>query len=152
MTGPEIDALARSGATVALAPTTEANLGDGIFPLRPYLDRGGAFAIGSDSNVSIDVVEELRWLEYAQRLASQSRNVAPSAPGESTGEALYRMGAIGGARSIGRCGGAIVAGARADLVFLEDLSGDARDVVDRYLFASHPKRPRRTMVSGKWIV
>jgi formimidoylglutamate deiminase len=146
----ETEALARSGATVALAPTTEANLGDGIFPLRAFLDHGGAFAVGSDSNVSIDVGEELRWLEYGQRLVAQRRNVAAVAPGESSGEALYRRAAHGGAHAAGRLGGAIVAGSRADLVFIESSPETGDEVLDRYVFASQPKRPSRTMVSGTW--
>src|SRR5690606_12183655 len=60
----EVQGLAHSGATVALCPTTEANLGDGLFPLRAYLEAGGAFGIGSDSQISVSPVEELRWLEY----------------------------------------------------------------------------------------
>ena len=75
--------IARSGATVAICPTTEANLGDGLFRLRDYLDAGGAWGIGSDSHVSVSPVEELRWLEYGQRLATRRRNiaVAPDSPG-----------------------------------------------------------------------
>jgi formimidoylglutamate deiminase len=151
MIAEETVAVARSGATVALAPTTEANLGDGIFPLRPYLDDGGAFGIGSDSNISIDVGEELRWLEYAQRLVLRRRNVAASLPGESSGEALYRRAAHGGAHAAGRQSGAIDAGSRADLVFLEGTPENEDDVLDRFIFASQPKRPTRTMVSGKWM-
>ncbi|MEO6226541.1 MAG: formimidoylglutamate deiminase, partial [Thermomonas sp.] len=66
LTGGETRGIARSGATVALCPTTEANLGDGLFPLREYLDAGGAWGIGSDSHCSVSPVEELRWLEYGQ--------------------------------------------------------------------------------------
>ncbi len=83
MTAAEIDALAPSGAVVGLCPTTEGNLGDGIFPLAAWLDAGGATAIGSDSHVGIDVGEELRWLEYGQRLRGRRRTIAPSP------EALY---------------------------------------------------------------
>ena len=144
----ETNALARTGATVVLAPTTEANLGDGLFPLRAYLDAGGTFAIGSDSNVSIDVAEELRWLEYGQRLVSQSRSVTPSLAGESSGEALYRIAAGGGARAAGRRCGEIARGARADFVCVD--AGPHEEVMDRYIFASLPKGPERVMVSGKW--
>ena len=65
---PEVRGIAASGATVAICPTTEANLGDGLFPLRAYLDAGGAWGIGSDSQISVSPIEELRWLEYGQRL------------------------------------------------------------------------------------
>ena len=72
----EVQGIARSGATVAICPTTEANLGDGLFPLRDYLDAGGAWGIGSDSHISVSPVEELRWLEYGQRLVTRHRNIA----------------------------------------------------------------------------
>ena len=68
----EVQGIARSGATVAICPTTEANLGDGLFPLRDYLDAGGAWGIGSDSHISVSPVEELRWLEYGQRLVTRA--------------------------------------------------------------------------------
>ena len=72
----EIQAITDSGAVVCLCPSTEANLGDGLFPLQKFLEYGGRIAIGSDSHVSINPFEELRWLEYGQRLISQSRNIA----------------------------------------------------------------------------
>ncbi|HSR43385.1 MAG TPA: formimidoylglutamate deiminase, partial [Longimicrobiales bacterium] len=81
----EVERLAASGAVVGLCPTTEANLGDGIFPLADFLGSGGRFGIGSDSHVSVSPVEELRWLEYAQRLLRRERNVAPGARDASTG-------------------------------------------------------------------
>ncbi len=84
----EIRALAGSGATVAVCPTTEANLGDGLFPLRDFLAAGGRIGIGSDSHVSVSAVEELRWLEYGQRLCTHKRNVAAAGPGGSVGERL----------------------------------------------------------------
>lgn len=84
----ERDALARSGAVAGLCPTTEANLGDGVFPLAPYLAAGGAIGVGSDSNVSIAPVEELRWLEYGQRLAARRRVVAATTANASCGETL----------------------------------------------------------------
>ncbi|HEY4560514.1 MAG TPA: formimidoylglutamate deiminase, partial [Lysobacter sp.] len=73
---PEIAGIAASRATVAICTTTEANLGDGLFPLRAFMDAGGRFGIGSDSHVSTSPVEELRWLEYGQRLVTRRRNVA----------------------------------------------------------------------------
>src|SRR5690606_5314632 len=71
----ELERLAATGAVVALCPTTEANLGDGIFPMEPWLRAGGRFGIGSDSHVSLSPCEELRWLEYQARLARKQRNV-----------------------------------------------------------------------------
>jgi formimidoylglutamate deiminase len=153
----ERDALARSGAVAALCPTTEANLGDGVFPLAPYLEAGGALAIGSDSNVSIAPPEELRWLEYGQRLVTGRRIVAATEPGASCGETLYARAALGGARACGFYAGALEPGRRADLIVLDDrtapLAGAAPgEIVDRYVFASDRAAPRHVMVGGRWRV
>ena len=86
----ELTSIARSKATVALCPTTEANLGDGIFPLREFQRLNGVFGIGSDSHISVSPVEELRWLEYGQRLLHQQRNIAATDAMQSTGEALLQ--------------------------------------------------------------
>ncbi|MEK7266392.1 MAG: formimidoylglutamate deiminase [Pseudomonadota bacterium] len=114
MTDAETRALAQSGAVAGLCPITEANLGDGPFDGARYLSAGGAFGIGSDSNVRISLTEELRMLEYSQRLRDLSRNVL--AGGGSVGETLYMGAAAGGARALGRDAGAIEKGRLADLV------------------------------------
>ncbi len=150
-------ALARSGAVTGLCPTTEANLGDGAFPLGPYAAAGGAFAIGSDSNVSISPVEELRWLEYGARLVNRRRVVAATADGASCGEALYASAARGGARACGIAAGAIARGLRADLVVLDDRTPPLADappdeILDRYVFATDRAAPRHVMVRGRWRV
>lgn len=147
----DLTRLARSGATVALAPTTEANLGDGLFSLDWYLHRNGVIAIGSDSNVSVDVREELRWLEYGQRTSKRQRTIAPQLAGESTGETLYRAALKGGAASLGRRCGVIAPGAYADFVTLDSARDDRDNVIDRYIFASKPPRPSAVMVSGRWV-
>lgn len=85
----EVALIAKSKATVAICTTTEANLGDGFFRLRDFLAQGGAFGIGSDSNTSISAVEELRWLEYGQRLLNQQRNIAVTTSQTSVGEFLW---------------------------------------------------------------
>src|SRR5574337_734342 len=90
LTEAETAQIAASGAVVGLCPTTEANLGDGLFPLAAYLDAGGRLGIGSDSHISISPVEELRWLEYGQRLQTRHRNIASRHPGDSVGETLWR--------------------------------------------------------------
>jgi formimidoylglutamate deiminase len=105
----DLTRLARSGATVALAPTTEANFGDGLFSLDWYLHRNGVIVIGSDSNVSVDVREELRWLEYGQRTSKRQRTIAP----QLAGETLYRAALKGGAASLGRRCGVIAASRRS---------------------------------------
>ncbi len=97
ITPQETKRMAASGATVGLCPTTEANLGDGLFPLTAYLAAGGHIAIGSDSNVSISPIEELRWLEYGQRLMSGKRHIASSAQA-SVGETLWQAAVNGGCR------------------------------------------------------
>ncbi|MGH8211664.1 MAG: formimidoylglutamate deiminase, partial [Rhodanobacteraceae bacterium] len=114
----EIASIAKSGAVAGLCPTTEANLGDGLFPLRPYLDAGGALGIGSDSHISVSPVEELRWLEYGQRLTTRSRNVAAFGPEASVGETLWGAASQGGAQASGiePFGPA----ARADLLVLDE--------------------------------
>ncbi|MBW8860729.1 MAG: formimidoylglutamate deiminase, partial [Caulobacter sp.] len=114
----ETERLARSGAVAGLCPITEANLGDGVFPAHDYLAAGGAFGIGSDSNVLIDAAEELRTLEYAQRLTRRARNVLARAPGGSTGGDLFRAAVSGGAQALGVVGG-LRHGRSADFVTLD---------------------------------
>ena len=118
MTAAETGGLARSGAVAGLCPITEANLGDGPFNGPGWIAAGGAFGVGSDSNVRISLVEELRTLEYSQRLRDLQRNVL--VPGEgSVGAFLYRGAATGGARALGRDAGEIAAGRLADLLALD---------------------------------
>lgn len=115
MTEAETVAMATSGAVAGLCPITEANLGDGPFNGPVYLAANGAFGIGSDSNVRISLTEELRMLEYSQRLRNLSRNVLTE-DGSSVGNTLYRGAAIGGARALGRKAGRLQPGALADIV------------------------------------
>jgi formiminoglutamate deiminase len=114
----EIRDLARSGAVAGLCPTTEANLGDGIFPAAEFVAAGGIYGIGSDSNVSIDAAEELRLLEYSQRLSMRSRNVLAAAPRASTGASLYHGALRGGSRAL-RASSGIRVGEAADIVSLD---------------------------------
>ncbi len=133
MTETETKMLARSGAVAGLCPITEANLGDGLFPLEGFLRGGGVFGVGSDSNVRIDLAEELRLLEYGQRLVRRARNVAASAPGRSTGRALFDGALAGGAQALGTVAG-IELGGSADLVSLAaDHAGDR--ALDHVIFA-----------------
>ena len=118
MTPAETAALAGSGAVAGLCPVTEANLGDGIFDGPRFLSAGGAFGVGTDSNVRIALVEELRQLEYSQRLRDRARNVMSNGPG-STGSALYARALAGGARALARPAGAIRPGLLADLLTLD---------------------------------
>ncbi|MBX3593273.1 formimidoylglutamate deiminase [Sphingomonas sp.] len=113
----EIADVASAGAVVGLCPVTEANLGDGLFPAAPFLDAGGVFGIGSDSNVRIDAAEELRLLEYGQRLTARARNVLAAETRCSTGARLYGDAVAGGGRALGIPTGLAV-GRPADLVSL----------------------------------
>jgi len=122
MTAAERAALGRSGAAVCVCPTTEANLGDGLFAAPEWLEEGGALAVGSDSNVSVSAAEELRLLEYGQRLTRERRNVCPPLrEGEReawTGATLWRLAALGGAQASGRPA-ALRVGDAADFVVLD---------------------------------
>ena len=118
MTPHETAALAKTAAVAGLCPTTEANLGDGPFNGPGWLASGGAYGIGSDSNVRISLTEELRTLEYSQRLRDLSRNVMVRDQG-SVGQAIYLAAAQGGAQALGRKAGQIAAGQLADLVAID---------------------------------
>jgi formimidoylglutamate deiminase len=140
MDADERERAARSAATVAVCPTTEANLGDGVFEARAWQAAGGRLAIGSDSHISVSAAEELRWLEYVQRLVRRERNVLGGDGGRSTGRVLYEWAARGGARACGRHTGVLRTGARADVVVLDGADprlhgrgGD--DLLDSYVFA-----------------
>ena len=144
----EISALARTGAVAGLCPITEANLGDGIFDGPGWLDAGGGFGVGTDSNVRISLAEELRVLEYSQRLGRKARAVL--ADGRSTGRLLWEEAATGGAQAAGRGTGRIEVGQWADLLALETsdlrLEGLAGDqLLDAFAFAG-----RDGLVSDLW--
>lgn len=118
MTGNETMALAKSGAIAGLCPITEANLGDGPFNGLEFLQHGGSFGVGSDSNIRISLAEELRSLEYSQRLRDLRRNVFTPENG-SVGTFIYTGAAKGGAQAIGRDAGCISLGKLADLVAID---------------------------------
>jgi formimidoylglutamate deiminase len=152
----ETATLARSGAVVVLCPSTEANLGDGLFPLHDFLNEGGRIAIGSDSHISINPFEELRWLEYGQRLATQSRNVA-SLRDSHVGRELFSRVLEGGAMASGQSTEGLAEGAPADLVVLSDddpmLAGHSDESrLDALVFSGYPLPIERVMVNGEWRV
>lgn len=157
LTDAETLQLARSGAVAGVCPTTEANLGDGLFPLADYLDAGGTLGIGSDSHISVSPVEELRWLEYGQRLQSHHRNVAARKQGDSVGETLWQAALAGGRQASGLQLDAWGHGCAADLIVLDDSSPwltarDAHSMMDSALFAGNASLVRHVMTSGRWVV
>jgi cytosine/adenosine deaminase-related metal-dependent hydrolase len=156
MTPDETAGLARSGAVAGLCPVTEANLGDGVFNGPGYLAAGGAFGVGSDSNVRISVAEELRTLEYSQRLALRARNVL-AAPEASVGQGLYARALAGGAQALGRDCGAIRVGALADLVAVDrtgPVLGPLADaqLLDGWIFAADDRVVREVWSAGRHVV
>ena len=149
--------LAGCGAVAGLCPTTEANLGDGVFPATEYLAAGGRFAVGSDSHVSVSAIEELRLLEYGQRLTAQRRAALATDLRPSPGERLFVDAASGGAQALGIAAGRIEAGARADLVVLDAAhpafwNKQPRQVLDAWVFAGDARCVRDVMVGGAWRV
>ncbi|RWR02110.1 N-formimino-L-glutamate deiminase [[Pantoea] beijingensis] len=152
----EIARLAASRSVAGLCPTTEANLGDGIFPATDYIALGGRWGIGSDSHVSLDVVEELRWLEYGQRLRDRRRNRIVSVDQPSVGDGLYRQAAAGGAQACGVKTGSLAVGQRADwLVLTNDAwlgSCDDRALLNRWLFAGQRSQIHDVWVAGKQVI
>jgi len=153
----EVAAMARSKAVAGLCLTTEANLGDGIFPAVDFLAQGGRMGIGSDSHVSLSVVEELRWLEYGQRLRDQRRNRLHREDQPMVGRTLYDAALRGGAQALGQPIGELAVGKRADWLVLDGqdpyiamADGDA--ILNRWLFAGGDRQVRDVMVNGQWVV
>jgi formimidoylglutamate deiminase len=139
MTDAEYRGVAKSGAVVGLCPLTESNLGDGIFDGERFMNQGGPFGVGSDSNVQIGLADELRQLEYSQRLGFKSRNVLAQ-PNGSTGRALYDAALKGGHQALGQSAGGITVGSQADFVSLDknqsalfEMSGDY--ILDAWIFS-----------------
>jgi len=150
-TPAERSLVAAAGCVVVLCPTTEANLGDGIFAASDFVAGGGRIAIGSDSNVSLDVAEELRWLEYGQRLTLQRRGVLRS-PGRSLAGGLFERCAKGGRQALAQPVGAFAPGSRADFVVLEEGDEQNGPSMNRYVFKSGAWRVRDVIVAGRYVV
>ncbi|MCV4275647.1 formimidoylglutamate deiminase [Pseudomonas capsici] len=153
----EVALMAQSGSVAGLCLTTEANLGDGIFPAVDYIAQGGRWGIGSDSHVSVSVVEELRWLEYGQRLRDQRRNRLYRSDQPMVGRTLFDAALSGGAQALGQSIGRLEVGQRADWVvldgsdpYLATASGDA--ILNRWLFAGGDRQVRDVLVNGRWVV
>lgn len=159
VTPEEVLALAQSGAVAGLCPTTEANLGDGIFPAAAFLRAGGRMGVGSDSHVVVDAAEELRLLESGQRLTTGTRNVLQNEEGQGhVGRTLMNAVLSSGAQALDQPVGALEVGLGADLLVLDTdhprLLG-ARDdaLLDAWLMAAGPRSAvRHVMVGGRWVV
>jgi formimidoylglutamate deiminase len=149
----ETRALAQSGAVAGLCLTTEANLGDGIFPAQDYLDAQGHFGIGSDSHIGVDWRAELRLLEYGQRLSRRQRNVLASAQSAHVADRLFAAALEGGARATGRAVNGLQAGQRADWLVLDpDHASIAEHEPNAWLsgvvFCEHGQTPIRDVYAG----
>lgn len=154
----ETQRLAESKAVAGLCPTTEANLGDGIFPAVGYMAAGGRIGIGSDSHISVSVAEDLRLLEYGQRLLHRSRTLLAGGPERSTGRCLYEAALKGGAQALGQPMGTIAPGYRADFVLLDAeapcLVGRSGDMaLDAWIFSNQARAAIRDVyVAGNCVV
>ena len=156
MTPGETAGLAASGAVAGLCPITEASLGDGIFDGANHLARGGRFGVGTDSNIRISLAEELRMLEYSQRLRDRARAVL-ARPGESTGRTLFEAAARGGAQAAMRDAGSLAPGRLADLAALDaeaaDLAGKRGDtLLDSFIFAGGDAMITDVWSAGRHVV
>ena len=156
-TPQEIEAVAASGAGVVLCPGTEANLGDGLCDLPRWLAAGVPLSVGSDSQVTRDWPQELRWLDYGQRLALRQRNVAAAPATEpATAARLFERMLHGGAAAAGFGRWGLEVGARADLLVLNTqdpalLGLPASHALDGVVFASPLQPFAATMVAGRWV-
>ena len=154
----EVATIADSGATVGLCPLTESNLGNGIFRAVDFLAANGHFGIGSDSNICAQALQELRTLEYSQRLRHRQRNVLCSEQIPNVGSYLWQKAAHGDARASGRAIGRIAEGCRADFVELgHDAYGimaavSAEAVLDFHMFSDQQADIAGVYVAGRQII
>ena len=156
-TPDEVRLMAQSQAVAGLCLTTEANLGDGIFPAVDYLAQNGRMGIGSDSHVSLSVVEELRWLEYGQRLRDQRRNRLYRSDQPMVGRTLYDAAVAGGAQAVGQPVAGLAVGQRADWLVLDGndpylATAQEDGILNRWLFAGGDRQVRDVVVNGQWVV
>ena len=157
LTDEEVKGIVKSGAVAGICPTTEANLGDGIFPTDAFLKLGGKLAIGSDSHIAVNVADELRTLEYAQRLISRQRAVLTSESCASVGQHLYTESALNGESVVNQNVGSIEVGKRADLLVLDGqhpslYSKQDSFILDAAIFACDRLPVKDVMVAGQWKI
>lgn len=159
LTPVETALVARAGTVVGLCPTTEANLGDGVFDAPAFFGAGGLWGIGSDSQISVSPVEELRWLEYGQRLALLQRNVLAAEAGKNlhTGAHLFKQSLLGGNRACGIKTSGLQVGAPADFIVLDQthprLYARAGDrLLDCWIFSGNDNLVADVYLGGRRVV
>jgi formimidoylglutamate deiminase len=156
-TAEELKGIAAAAAIVCVSISTEANLGDGFFDTTRFLKAGGCLCVGSDSQATVSPAEELRWMEYQQRLRKKGRAVLAADTEPHVGTRLWRDAAQHGAQAIGQPAGAIAVGRRADWLVLDDthssmVGATAQTALDHLLFAGASAAIRDVMVGGRWVV
>lgn len=157
-TTAELQAVCASGAAIVICPSTEANLGDGVFDYPGYARLGGRWSIGSDSHVTRSAIEELRLLEYSQRLTQHQRNVAAHAGRcDSSAAALFEAALAGGCQASARALGGIALGQRADFLVLDGeaaalLGVPAPQLLDALVFSSPQAPCRQVFVAGRPVL
>ncbi|KGJ95985.1 formimidoylglutamate deiminase [Thalassotalea sp. ND16A] len=153
----EIAGMIASKAIAGICPTTEANLGDGIFPTTQFMADGGQVAIGSDSHISVSAIEELRLLEYSQRLLRQQRAILATSDTKSVGQNLWQHTARAGALSTNSNTGELALGKQADLLVLDNqqsklFANQNQFIIDSMIFASQQNPIKDVMVNGQWVI
>jgi formimidoylglutamate deiminase len=156
-TPAELAGLAAAAATVCVSISTEANLGDGFFDAGRFLKAGGRVCVGSDSQSTVNPSEELRWLEYQQRLRKRRRAVLAAAREPHVGTRLWHDAAQHGAQAVGQPVGSIAVGRRADWLVLDAahpsmVGASADTALDHLLFAGGDAAIRDCMVGGRWVI
>ena len=153
MTPEESIRAARTDAVAGLCPSTEANLGDGIFDAASWLQGGGRWGVGSDSHACVNAAEELMLLEYSQRLATRQRNVLASTEQPSVATAMTLAAVAGGAQASARPVSGLAVGQQADMVALDAPHSLLRDLpspeamLSAHVFASH----RQSALQQVWV-
>jgi formimidoylglutamate deiminase len=148
----ELQALRSRGATVAICPSTEANLGAGCFPVEDWWKAGGSMAIGSGINVCLDPAEELRWLEYQARSRRHARAVLVDNDAPHPGTALWRRAVAGGRRALGAAQAGIAPGAPAELLLVATEAGLSADAaVDDFVFARRLTRLQGSVTAARAV-
>lgn len=155
MTPAETVGLAKSGANAVICPSTEGNLGDGFFPFESYMKNGGHWTIGTDSHIGISPLEELRWLDYGQRLRNQKRNTICFTPREDSGEKLYRSAVAQGAVAAGEPSAELKVGAPFDAVVFDSAllaTTNPERLFSTLIFAGDSRWITRVYVAGRPLV